>query len=73
MESKIQSILHNVNLTERERVDELLFLDVQMYANIGTDSSDYDKTIAKANSILIYEAIKTVDFDMGTSFLLLQN
>jgi len=71
MESKINSILNNTNISDREKVDELLFMDASIYANSGIDSTDYELAVNKANSILIYEAIKTLDYDMGESFLTL--
>tara|TARA_Y100001958_G_scaffold24346_1_gene15213 strand:+ start:5861 stop:6088 length:228 start_codon:yes stop_codon:yes gene_type:complete len=73
MESKVNSILNNPTLSDREKVDELLFMDAMLYANTGIDSTQYEHALNKANSILIYEAIKTLDYDMGESFLLLTN
>ena len=73
MESKINSILNHPTLTDREKTDELLFMDACLYANTGTDSTQYEHALNKANSILIYEAIKKIDYTMGQSFLLLTN
>ena len=73
MESKVNSILNHPTLSDREKIDELLFMDAQLYANTGTDSTQYEHALNKANSILIYEAIKQIDYTMGESFLLLTN
>ncbi len=73
MESKVNNILHNPKLSDREKIDELLFMDACLYANTGTDSTQYEHALNKANSILIYEAIRRIDFTMGESFLLLTN
>ena len=69
MESKLNHIINNPTATDREKVDELLFLDAQLYANLGTDSTDEDRVLAKTNSILIYEAIKKIDYSQGDIYL----
>lgn len=68
MESKINEIL-NKNITVRERVDELLFLDAQIHANLGTDSTDIERALTATHSRLIYEAIETIDPEMGQGFI----
>tara|TARA_R110002126_G_scaffold40367_3_gene118839 strand:+ start:991 stop:1212 length:222 start_codon:yes stop_codon:yes gene_type:complete len=69
MESKLNHIINKPTATDREKVDELLFLDAQLYANLGTDSTDEDRVLAKTNSILIYEAIKKIDYSQGDIYL----
>jgi len=69
MESKLNHIINKPTATDREKVDELLFLDAQLYANLGTDSTDEDRVLAKTNSTLIYEAIKKIDYSQGDAYL----
>ena len=69
MESKLNHIINKPTATDKEKVDELLFLDAQLYANLGTDSTDEDRVLAKTNSILIYEAIKKIDYSQGDIYL----
>ncbi len=68
MESKINNIL-NKPITVRERTDELLFLDAQLHANLGTDSTDIERALTATQSKLIYEAIETIDPEMGQGFI----
>jgi|TARA_R110000787_G_scaffold167317_3_gene280294 hypothetical protein len=69
MVSKLNQIINKPTATDREKVDELLFLDAQIYANLGTDSTSLERAVAKVNSILIYEAIQKVDHSQGVEYL----
>ena len=57
--------------TVKERIDQLLFEDANMYTNLGSDSTKAEKEEVKKNSRAIYRAIK--DLDEATGKLLLQH
>ena len=71
MKEKVLRIAEDFNKSIKERIDELLKIDADMYTNLGSDSTKADKEQVKKNSRLIYRAIK--DLDDATGKLLLQH
>lgn len=71
MKEKVLRIAEDFNKSIKERIDELLKIDADMYTNLGIDSTKADKEQVKKNSRLIYRAIK--DLDDATGKLLLQH
>lgn len=71
MKEKVLRIAEDFNKSIKERIDELLRIDADMYTNLGSDSTKADKEQVKKNSRLIYRAIK--DLDDATGKLLLQH
>lgn len=71
MKEKVLRIAEDFNKSIKERIDELLRMDADMYTNLGSDSTKADKEQVKKNSRLIYRAIK--DLDDATGKLLLQH
>jgi len=55
--------------TDRQKIDEMLRIDCNLYAQLGIDSSKTDKEDVKKKSRVIYKTIKTIDKYMGESFL----
>ena len=68
---EILRIAADYQKTVRERIDQLLFEDANMYTNLGSDSTKSEKEEVKKNSRAIYRAIK--DLDEATGKLLLQH
>ena len=71
MQEKVLTIAEDFNKSIKERIDELLRMDADMYTNLGSDSTKADKEQVKKNSRFIYRAIK--DLDDATGKLLLQH
>jgi hypothetical protein len=55
--------------TDRQKIDEMLRIDCNLYAQLGIDSNKADKEGVKKKSRVIYKNIKTIDRNMGESFL----
>jgi len=57
------------SVSDREKINRLLELDCNMYANLGSDSTKTEKLEVKKNSRAIYRAIKQIDVNVGRSLL----
>ena len=55
--------------TDKQKIDELLHIDCNLYANLGTDSTREEKEEVKRRSLIIYRLIKTLDKKLGDEFL----
>ena len=66
IEDLIKNVLKNSNLSTREKIDNCLRIDSIQYTNLGVDSSKVEISIAKKNSRYIYNAIKSIDYDIGS-------
>jgi hypothetical protein len=66
---QVLKIAEDFNKTIRERVDQLLSLDANMYTNLGSDSLKKDKVEVKRNSKVIYKAIEKIDSHTGKQLL----
>ena len=65
----IEKIMNFSSWSDQEKIDEMLRIDCNLYANLGKDSSKTDKENVKKKSRNIYRSIKTIDHSMGESFL----
>ena len=65
----IEKIMNFSSWSDKEKIDEMLRIDCNLYANMGKDSTKTDKENVKKMSRNIYRSIKTVDYSMGESFL----
>ena len=65
----IDKILDFKTWSDRQKIDELLRIDCELYTNLGIDSTKTELNEVKKNSRTIYRAIKQVDSVMGTTFL----
>ena len=57
------------SVSDREKINRLLELDCNMYANLGSDSTKTEKLEVKKNSRAIDRAIKEIDEAVGRSLL----
>lgn len=65
----IDKIMSYTSVSDREKINRLLELDCNMYANLGSDSTKTEKLEVKKNSRAIYRAIKEIDSALGRSLL----
>tara|TARA_R100000734_G_C3204240_1_gene21893 strand:+ start:231 stop:473 length:243 start_codon:yes stop_codon:yes gene_type:complete len=66
----IEQIASSTQLSNRQKVDELLRIDCKQYTQLGIDSTKTEREEVKKLSRKIYRLIKThVDYDMGNRFL----
>lgn len=65
----IDKIMSYTSVSDREKINRLLELDCNMYANLGSDSTKTEKLEVKRNSRAIYRAIKEIDEAVGRSLL----
>jgi len=54
---------------ERKKIDTLLFIDCDLYTQLGMDSSIKEKKETKLKSRKIYKAINKIDNRLGKLFL----
>ena len=54
---------------ERKKIDTLLFIDCDLYTQLGMDSSIKEKKETKLKSRKIYKAINKIDNILGKLFL----
>lgn len=73
MQDKIDKILAYKTVSDKEKIDRLLFMDADQYTNLGIESTKTAKENTKRNSRRIYRAIKTINEDMGSRFLRLMD
>ena len=73
MQDRIDKILAYKTVSDKEKVDRLLFMDADQYTNLGIESTKTAKENTKKNSRRIYRAIKTINDDMGSRFLRLMD
>ena len=69
-EERIERILGYKTWSDRQKIDELLRIDCDMYANLGINSPKKDKDTVRSNSKKIYRIIKTIDPQMGSQLLM---
>ncbi len=55
--------------SDKQKIDELLHIDCNLYANLGTDSTRDEKDEVKRKSLIIYRLIKTLDRKLGDELL----
>ena len=63
----------NYTYSIKKRIDMLLELDANQYANSGIDTTITEKLTIKRNSRYIYRAIAKLDPIMGKNFLIAQD
>jgi hypothetical protein len=73
MQDRIDKILAYKTVSDKEKIDRLLFMDADQYTNLGIESTKTAKENTKRNSRRIYRAIKTINDDMGSRFLRLMD
>ena len=68
-QDKILKILGYKTWTDRRKIDALLEIDVNMYTNLGTESTKKDRANVAKESRFIYRAIKSIDEKLGKDLL----
>ncbi len=68
-QDKILKILGYKTWSDNRKVDALLEIDVNMYTNLGTDSTKTERSNVAKESRFIYRAIKSIDETLGKQLL----
>jgi|TARA_R110000744_G_scaffold173_2_gene602 hypothetical protein len=68
-QDKILKILGYKTWNDKRKIDALLELDVNMYTNLGTESTKKDRASVSKESRFIYRAIKSIDEKLGKDLL----
>jgi len=66
---KIDKILSYKTISEKEKIDRLLFIDADLYCNLGSDSLKSEINHAKSLSKYIYRTISKMDSHLGKLLL----
>ena len=66
---RIDKIVSYKTWSNEKKIDRLLFINADMYCNLGTDSTKSDRHQAEIYSRYIYRAIKKIDIYLGTFLL----
>lgn len=70
---EVNRIAKDFNKSLRQRIDELLEADSNMYTNLGSDSTKSEIEGVKKKSRVIYRAIKDLDSFEGSQLLYYQD
>mgnify|MGYP003627770105 FL=1 len=65
----ILKILGYKTWSDKRKIDALLELDVNMYTNLGTESTKKERASVAKESRFIYRAIKSIDEKLGKDLL----
>tara|TARA_R110001632_G_scaffold65040_1_gene154419 strand:- start:1685 stop:1912 length:228 start_codon:yes stop_codon:yes gene_type:complete len=65
----ILKILGYKTWSNKRKIDALLELDVNMYTNLGSDSTKKERSNVAKESRFIYRAIKSIDEKLGKDLL----
>tara|TARA_R100001463_G_scaffold3730_3_gene14833 strand:+ start:432 stop:668 length:237 start_codon:yes stop_codon:yes gene_type:complete len=69
----IDKILNYKTISKRGKIDRMLAVDANQYCNLGIDSTIAEKKQVWQNSKYIYQAIKKINNELGSKFLLYQD
>ena len=70
---EVKRIAEDFNKSIKQRIEELLEVDTNMYTQLGSDSTKSEKEDVKKKSRLIYRAIKDLDNSIGSQLLYYQD
>lgn len=62
-------VMRCLAISEKEKVDELMHIDAQLYANTGIETPKYIKEKLKSMSRNIYRLVRHIDEEKGARFL----
>lgn len=65
----ILKILGYKTWSDKRKIDTLLELDVNMYTNLGSESTKTERSKVAKESRFIYRAIKSIDEKLGKELL----
>lgn len=67
---QLKAIVSNKSCNKKEKIDQLLKLDCSMYTYLGIDSTNEEIKYTKDVSLKIYQAVSSLDEDVGKLLLL---
>ncbi len=62
-------VVDDTTMTDKEKIDNLLWIDANIYSNMGLDSTTKERDEAKRTSKKIYTCIKNIDKEIGETFI----
>ena len=65
----IEKIMGFTSWSDKKKIDTLLYIDCNMYANLGVDSLIKERKETKQQSKKIYKAIKQINAELGKTLL----
>ena len=69
LEKQITKILGYKTWTQKKKTDALFEIDANLYMNTGIDSTTDEMIAVKKKSLLIYRAMKKIDWTLGSAML----
>lgn len=69
----VDRIVNYKTYSNKRKIDALLEINADIWANQGTDSTKGEKERAFKNSRVVFRGIKEIDREMGNSFLRTQD
>ena len=65
----LDKIMNFTSWSQKKKVDTLIFIDCQLYTNMGTESTQTERNITKSKSKKLYKAISKIDPSVGRLIL----
>jgi hypothetical protein len=62
-------VMRCLAISDKEKIDELMHIDAQLYQNTGTETPKYIKEKLKSMSRNIYRLVRHIDEQKGSRFL----
>lgn len=62
-------VVDDTTMTDKEKIDNLLWIDANIYSNMGLDSTTKERDVATRTSKKIYTCIKNIDKEIGETFI----
>lgn len=62
-------VVNDTTMTDKEKIDNLLWIDANIYSNMGMDSTQKERDEATRLSKKIYNCIKSIDDQIGETFI----
>ena len=62
-------VVDDTTMTDKEKIDNLLWIDANIYSNMGLDSTTKERDAATRTSKKIYTCIKNIDKEIGETFI----
>jgi hypothetical protein len=65
----IEKVLSFTSWSDKKKIDELFRIDAILYTNLGTDSTDKERSSVERKSKKIYKEISKIDPVIGSELL----
>lgn len=62
-------VVNDTTMTDKEKIDNLLWIDANIYSNMGMDSTQKERDEATRLSKKIYNCIRNIDNEIGEKFI----